>query len=95
MLDGGGRVFWGLINIKRVLQISSYLYPHIGGIEQTTHDIAVAINSSNATKQKIICFNEDATDGDYVCRRKETVHDKVYGVQICSFGTQVLDKPNF
>ena len=65
---------------RRVLQISNYLYPHIGGIEQVVRDITNALSKDETIEQKIICFNENAEDGDIVCKREETVHDVVDGV---------------
>lgn len=56
--------------MKKILQISNYLYPNIGGIEQIARDIANAITSDGHYEQKIICFNETARDGDYICNRK-------------------------
>lgn len=50
----------------RLLQISNYLYPHIGGIEQVARDFANAIKSVKL-EQKIICFNhEKGTKVDFV-----------------------------
>ena len=68
--------------MKKVLQITNYMYPHIGGIEQVGRDIADALNEMPDIEQKIICFNEDAEDGDYVCHRKESVHDQVDEVEV-------------
>lgn len=71
---------------KRVLQISNYMYPHIGGIEQVARDIADCLKENDDIKQKIICFNEDAKDGEYVCKRSETVVNKVDGVDVIRCG---------
>ena len=71
---------------KRVLQISNYMYPHIGGIEQVARDIADCLKENDDIKQKIICFNEDAKDGEYVCKRSETVVDKVDGIDVIRCG---------
>lgn len=35
---------------------------------------------------KVLCFNEDARDGNYVCKRSETVHDYVDNVEIIRCG---------
>lgn len=72
--------------MKKILQIPNYQYPHIGGIEQVARDIADALLEDNSVQQKMICFNEDAQDGGYVCRRKETVHDEVDGVEVIRCG---------
>lgn len=69
----------------KVLQIPNYLYPNRGGIEQVSRDLANAIPNEEY-EQKIICFNEDAVDGDYICHRNETVHDKVDGVEVIRCG---------
>lgn len=70
----------------RVLQIPNYQYPHIGGIEQVSRDISDALLDCKDVEQKIICFNEDAKDGNYVCHRKETIHDQVNGVEVIRCG---------
>lgn len=72
--------------MKRVLQISNYYYPHIGGIEQVTRDISNALKDDPDFEQKVICFNEDSADGDHVCHRSETIHDEVDGVGIIRCG---------
>ena len=72
--------------MKKVLQISNYLYPNIGGIEQTARDIANALSSTGQYEQKILCFNETASDEDYICKRKETVHDEVDGIEVVRCG---------
>ena len=44
----------------KILQISNYYKPHIGGIEQVAHDISDSL--SNNYEQKVICFSEDKYD---------------------------------
>ena len=44
----------------KILQISNYYKPHIGGIEQVAHDISDSL--LNNYEQKIICFSEDKND---------------------------------
>lgn len=75
--------------MKRVLQISKYYYPFLGGTEQVARDIAVAIGKLPDVEQKIICFNEDATVGDYVCKKEQTVHEQVEGVEVIRCGYQM------
>ncbi|MBR1737739.1 MAG: glycosyltransferase, partial [Firmicutes bacterium] len=70
----------------KVLQISNYYYPHIGGIEQVARDIVNALQNDSTIEQKMICFNEDTSDGDYVCHRGETVHDTVDGIEVIRCG---------
>ncbi len=72
--------------MKKVLQISNYYYPHIGGIEQVARDISNALKDDPDFEQKVICFNEDSVDGDHVCHRSETIHDYVDGVEIIKCG---------
>lgn len=72
--------------MKKILQISNYQYPHIGGIEQVARDIADSLLDDKEIEQKMICFNEDAQDGNYLCHRKETMHDSVDGVEVIRCG---------
>ena len=76
-------------NMKRVLQISKYYYPFLGGTEQVARDMATAMSKLPDVEQKIICFNEDATEGEYVCKKGQTVHDCVDGVEIIRCGYQL------
>ena len=62
----------------RVLQIAKYMYPFLGGTEQVTRDLVGAFNA-NGAENKVICFNEDSTDGEITTHRNETVTDKVDG----------------
>ena len=72
--------------MRKILQISNYIYPHIGGIEQIAREIANAISDDPDFEQKVICFNEDAQDNGYECRRGETVRDIVDGVEVIRCG---------
>lgn len=72
--------------MKKILQISNYIYPNIGGIEQVARDIAHVLSADGNYEQKIICFNETARDGDYVCHRNETVRDSVDGIEVIRCG---------
>lgn len=69
----------------RVLQISNYMYPHLGGIEQVARDIA-GVLTELGVEQKIICFNETASEGGAVCRREETVYDTLDGMDVIRCG---------
>jgi len=71
--------------MKNILQISNYMYPNIGGIEQTAKDISDVFKDKDI-KQKIICFNSDAKDDDYICKQKETKHDFIDGVEVIRCG---------
>lgn len=71
--------------MKKILQISKYYYPFIGGTEQVAWDIAEVLKGQGF-EQKIICFNEDASDGNMVCKKEETVHEIVNGVEVIRCG---------
>lgn len=60
--------------MNKVLQISNYYTPHIGGIEQTCQYLAEGI--SNEFEVKVICFSED----------KETKHQITNGIEIIKPG---------
>ena len=70
--------------MKKILQLSNYYYPCIGGIQQTTRDIAKSL--SQAYEQKILCFNENASDRNFVCKRKETVSESIDGMEVVRCG---------
>ena len=78
----------GVITVKKILHISKYYYPFLGGIEQVARDVVNALKSPE-TEQKVICFNEDASDGEMVCHRDETTKDIVDEVQIIRCGYNV------
>ena len=59
----------------KILQISNYLYPHIGGIEQVARD---CINALSEHEQKLICFNHE----------NGTIKDIVDGVEVVRVGCQ-------
>ena len=72
----------------RVLHISKYYYPFLGGTEQVARDMVKALIGTGA-KQKVICFNEDAADETMTCRHLETRKDNVDGVDIYRCGYQL------
>ena len=59
----------------KILQISNYFYPHIGGVEQVARDCAAALSASG-TEQKVFCFNHEKGDNA----------DSVDGVEIVRAG---------
>lgn len=78
--------------MNRLLQIPNYFYPHIGGIEQVARDIADALYQPGdgleplTFEQRILCFNEDATDGIITCKREQTVRETVDNVEVTRCG---------
>ena len=52
-------------------------------------DMATAISKLEDVEQKIICFNEDAETENYVCKKNETVHSWVDGVEVIRCGYQL------
>lgn len=62
--------------MKKVLEINNYMYPHVGGIEQTTRDIANVIKDNYEVK--VICFNHE----------KGTFYDKVDDFDVIRVGCQ-------
>jgi len=48
--------------MKKILHISKYYYPFVGGIEQTARDCVNALK--NSYEQKVICFNH--VKGEYI-----------------------------
>lgn len=73
------------IKKARVLHISKYYYPFLGGTEQVARDMVKALIGTGA-KQKVICFNEDASDGNTTCKHGETRTDVIDGVDIIRCG---------
>jgi len=71
--------------IRSVLQIPNYYWPHTGGIEQVSRDLARVLREAGVS-QRILCFNEDAGEGDSRCRRRETVTQTVDGVEVLRCG---------
>lgn len=61
------------------------MYPFRGGTEQVAQDIAHALTKLGIS-QKIICFNEDASDGVKTCHHKDTIKDTYDGVEVIRCG---------
>lgn len=75
--------------MKRILHISKYYYPFLGGTEQVARDIAKALADVEDTEQKIICFNEDAEKDGVICSHQETVQDTVDGIDVIRCGYEI------
>lgn len=73
------------ISKARVLHISKYYYPFIGGTEQVARDI-VNVFRGMEVSQKIICFNEDSSDKTMTCSHDKTTIDIVDGVEVYRCG---------
>ena len=69
------------ITQARVLHISKYYYPFLGGTEQVARDMVRALVNTGA-EQTVICFNEDADDGEMVCKHNESKKDVIDGVEV-------------
>lgn len=54
----------------KILHVTNYMYPHIGGIEQTSRDIMNSL--LNEYDQRVICFND----------KKGDVKDELDGVRV-------------
>ena len=61
----------------KILHVTNYYHPHIGGIEQTARDIVNSL--PEGAEHKIICFNDD----------KKTAVDCVDGVEVVRCGAFV------
>lgn len=61
----------------KILHVTNYYYPHIGGIEQTARDIVGCLPDD--VEQRVICFNDD---------KKSTV-DSIDGISVTRCGTFV------
>lgn len=73
------------VSKARVLHISKYYYPFLGGTEQVARDMVKALIGTGA-EQKVICFNEDASDGQMTCRHGETTMEIIDGVEVYRCG---------
>lgn len=60
--------------MQKILHIPNYYKPHVGGIEQTCHDIVDSLDG--VYLQKIICFSED----------KQTKCETIDGVEVVKCG---------
>ncbi len=73
--------------MKRILQICCYFYPHIGGIEQVARDIAGALSGTGEFEQRILCLNEDASDGHLTNHQRETITETIDGIPVTRCGS--------
>lgn len=72
--------------MKKILQVVCSYFPRIGGIEQVAKDISDALKGK-PYEMKVICLNEDAEAEGLVCRRQESVHDNIDGVEVIRCGS--------
>lgn len=73
------------ITKARVLHISKYYYPFYGGTEHVARSMVKALLGTGAS-QKVICFNEDASDGVITCKYSDTTRDVIDGVEVVRCG---------
>lgn len=73
------------INEVRVLHISKYYYPFLGGTEQVARDMVNVFKGANI-KQAVICFNEDAKDDEITCDHRITKVDVIDDIRIYRCG---------
>lgn len=66
--------------MKRVLHISKYYYPFVGGVEQIARDCVLALKGE--VEQKILCFDHNPKSNDSI--------DSVDGVEVIRVGQQAL-----
>jgi glycosyltransferase involved in cell wall biosynthesis len=66
--------------MKRILHISKYYYPFIGGVEQIARDTVKALKGE--AEQKVICFDHNPHSKDSV--------DQVDGIEVIRVGQQLL-----
>lgn len=66
--------------MKRVLHISKYYYPFVGGVEQIARDCVLALKGE--VEQKILCFDHNPKSKDS--------KDSVDGVEVIRVGQQAL-----
>lgn len=82
--------------MRKVIQVTGGYYPNFGGVEQVTRDIVYALNDAEDVEQKVICLGNDGADGDVICKRGETIHDRKDGIEIircgsfCQISSQLL-----
>lgn len=76
------------ITEARILHISKYYYPFLGGTEQVARDIVKALINTGA-KQKVICFNEDTTDDTTIYKHGETIIDSIDDIDVVRCGYQM------
>ncbi len=60
----------------KILEISNYYYPHIGGIEQTSRDIANALKDKHEIK--VFCFNHEKKNSSDIVDGVEIIRTKCF-----------------
>lgn len=69
----------------KILHISKYYFPYVGGTEQVARDICSSFNDDSIIEQKVICFNDS----------NKSVIDDVGGIQIirCACFAKLFSQP--
>ena len=65
--------------MKKILHISNYYPPYIGGIQVVAHDVVTALNETQEYEQYVICFND----------KKDTINETVDGVPVFRVGNKL------
>lgn len=67
----------------KILHISKYYSPFIGGVEQVAKDIVDSLKGIDGVEQKIICFNDSKSSGT---DKKKNKKDVVEGIEVIRCG---------
>lgn len=70
----------------RILQISNYIQPVIGGIGRVAEDAAHFFSQEQSIEQKILCFNDTPVPEAKDRRYRKTVRETVDGVEVIRCG---------
>lgn len=75
----------------RILHISKYYYPYIGGVEQVAKDIVDSLKDVNGVQQKVICFNETMEGNGQTYDGKKDCIDYVDDIEVvrCGYFTKI------
>lgn len=75
----------------RILHISKYYYPYIGGVEQVAKDIVDSLRNVDGVQQKVICFNETMEGNGHTYDGKKGCTDYVDDIEVvrCGYFTKI------